>query len=238
MIPFAVFASIGLGGCGANNETAVQDRNTNITQPLGYYSNENHENNGGNATILDQNDNDGPITEIMDRSTRTRDETNVIQVRENATNFDGNYNQSDNRRSTNGTVNSGLETRSTDFDGNYNQSDNHTSKSNYSVNEDQLIEKIGQAVASVSNVRDVQSVIYGDNVLIAVDIKDEARTAKTKNAIEKAVKPYLKGRTATIVTDETTLKRVRNINTQNGLRTDELRDLFRSVIPGQNINNR
>ncbi len=44
--------------------------------PVGYYSNENHENNGGNAVLLDGADNDGPVTEIMDHSLGAERNTN------------------------------------------------------------------------------------------------------------------------------------------------------------------
>ncbi|WP_187118813.1 YhcN/YlaJ family sporulation lipoprotein [Bacillus marasmi] len=73
LIPVIGFLSIGLAGCG-NDESAVQDRNTKRVQPFGYYSNENH-NNGGNVQILDENDNDGPLTEIMDHSLGTEGAT-------------------------------------------------------------------------------------------------------------------------------------------------------------------
>ncbi len=49
------------------DETA-KDGRTDATLSIGYYSNEKHENKGGNAVLLDGADNDGPVTEIMDHS--------------------------------------------------------------------------------------------------------------------------------------------------------------------------
>ena len=58
---------VSLVGCGKADQTAKNGR-TNEPLSVGYYSNENHENNGGNAILLDGADNDGPITEMMDHS--------------------------------------------------------------------------------------------------------------------------------------------------------------------------
>lgn len=59
----AVF--IGMAGCGADNEEASQNGEGGGTLPIGYYSNENH-GKGGNAILNEEND--GPITEIMDHT--------------------------------------------------------------------------------------------------------------------------------------------------------------------------
>ena len=66
---------VGLVGCGNGDQTA-KDGRTNEPLSVGYYSNENHENKGGNAVLLDGADNDGPVTEIMDHSLGTERNTN------------------------------------------------------------------------------------------------------------------------------------------------------------------
>ncbi len=52
-----------LAGCGADNDEAGQNRDT---VPIGYYSNENHDN--GRGFFRHEDDNDGPLTEIMDHT--------------------------------------------------------------------------------------------------------------------------------------------------------------------------
>ena len=76
---------IGLAGCNTNDETALQDKRTERTMPIGYYSNENHEKsgNGGNAIILEGSDNDGPAVEIMDHTFGRESETNKRVMRSN-----------------------------------------------------------------------------------------------------------------------------------------------------------
>ncbi|WP_078545379.1 YhcN/YlaJ family sporulation lipoprotein [Litchfieldia alkalitelluris] len=55
----------GLVGCAGNNDAMDTNYNTNATRPIGYYSNENTERNGNARTLTD---NDGPITEMLDRA--------------------------------------------------------------------------------------------------------------------------------------------------------------------------
>ena len=74
---------IALAGCNINDETALQDKRTERTLPIGYYSNENHEKNGGNAIILDGADNDGPLVEIMDHTLGKESERNNSVMRSN-----------------------------------------------------------------------------------------------------------------------------------------------------------
>ncbi len=67
------FVLSGLTGCGANDEGATGINNTSATRPIGYYSNENVNNRGGESyengnAILPERDNDGPVTEILDRT--------------------------------------------------------------------------------------------------------------------------------------------------------------------------
>ena len=79
---------IGLTGCNTNDETALQDKRTERTTPIGYYSNENHEKsgNGGNAIILEGSDNDGPAVEIMDNTLGRESETNKRVMRSSNSN--------------------------------------------------------------------------------------------------------------------------------------------------------
>lgn len=66
-LPMAAILSMGLTGCGTNEDAGVE-RSNEIGQPVGYYSNEKHGSRGGNARVEDGTDNDGPLTEMMDHT--------------------------------------------------------------------------------------------------------------------------------------------------------------------------
>lgn len=217
-VPLAALMSMGLAGCGTNDETAVQDRNTEIVQPIGYYSNENHESRGGNVRIEGGTDNDGPLTEMMDhtfgnegRNTRN-DNRRILRVRDEADNpgnpsaplaeRDRNFFERDNRFSHS----------DANYHGHLDDNTSRARSSYYHAYEGELAEKIGDVTASVPNVEDVRSVTYGSNVLIAVDLEDYSKEEETKAAIHDAVQPYLRGRSTTVVTDEGTFSRLRNID--------------------------
>jgi spore cortex protein len=55
----------GLVGCAGNNDSAMDTRYNDTARPFGYYSNENTNRNGNARTMTD---NDGPITEMLDRT--------------------------------------------------------------------------------------------------------------------------------------------------------------------------
>lgn len=240
-VPLAALMSMGLTGCGTNDETAVQDRNNEQVQPMGYYSNENHGNRGGNARVEDGTDNDGPLTEMMDHTFggegrnngNNRNNRNALQVRDEGNNTgnptvpladrDRNFFQKDNRFSHS----------DANYHGHLDDNTRKAKSSYYQAYEGELAEKIGDVTASVPNVEDVRSVTYGSNVLIAVDLTDYSKEEETKADIHEAVQPYLRGRSAKVVTDEGTFSRLRNID--NNLRDGgpreqidwDLKNLFR-----------
>lgn len=212
VIPLSAVMAFGLTGCGDNDEASVQNRKNGTAQPMGYYSNENHK---GNAEII--NDNDGPVTEMMDHTLGNernngngRNDRNRLQAGDenpaNPTrpiaNTDRNLFQRDNRFS-NGDAN---------YHGHLNDNTNKAKSSYYTAYEGELTEKIGAVTGAVPNVEDVRSVTYGSNVLVAVDLTDYSKEDETKKAIRKAVQPYLRGRSVTVVTDEGTFSRIRNID--------------------------
>jgi len=206
---------IGLAGCADNNRAGVNnDRNQNQARPMGYYSNENHPN-GGNGLMTD---NDGPLTEMMDHSLGAEDHnTNqqkrkLLQTRDENGNppnptkplatSDRNFFQRDNRFSTS----------DMNYHGHLNtQTGNRGVKTDPRF-QDNVSNKIRKKVATINNVQDVRSVAYGSTIIVSVDLSDKNRAAVTKKAIEKAVKPYANGRSITVLTDEGTLGRDRNID--------------------------
>jgi spore cortex protein len=72
VLPLSAVMALGLTGCGNNDEATINDNDRNHAQPMGYYSNENHK---GNAEILE--DNDGPVTEMMDHTLGTERNNNT-----------------------------------------------------------------------------------------------------------------------------------------------------------------
>ncbi len=266
--------SIGLAGCG-NDESAVQDRNTERAQPFGYYSNENHHN-GGNVQILD--DNDGPITEMMDHTLGTEgtnDRRQILDVKdengnpgnptlplaENDRNFferDNRFSRSDanyhgqldgNQAGVMGTKRNqtriqGTNDRTRNLDqvstqNNRVKDGNQTRIQNTSptVNDVNLSTKLNKTVLSVANVKEVQSIVHNNNVVIAVDLDDDRDELKTKQRIQQAVKTYTKGKKVTIVTDQGSFTRVRNMNNNGAFRDEDNQDL-RNIIQSNNYRNR
>ncbi|AGK55061.1 YhcN/YlaJ family sporulation lipoprotein [Bacillus sp. 1NLA3E] len=224
LLPIAGFISIALAGCSNNGESAGQARHVQKTQPLGYYSNEKHHN--GNARILD--DNDGPVTEIMDHSFGSEgkyernQESRILQVRdengnpENPTKplatKDRNFFQKDNRYSTS----------DVNYHGHLDGKQRKLRSTNDTVYEVRLADKIDGVAATIPNVQDVHCVVYKNNVLVAVDVADVSKEAQTRQKVLQAVQPYLKGRSVNIVTDEATFSRIRDI--ENNIRGGRLRD--------------
>jgi spore cortex protein len=247
LLPAACLLSLGLAGCGNNDEAAVQERNVEKTQPIGYYSNENHDN--GEENFF--SDNDGPIPELLDHNFGTESQnrqerrSQILEIRDENDNpenlttppmptpLEQDMLRRDNQFSTN----------DANYHGHLNDNNNRARSSYYTAYDGRLAEKIGNAAGSVHNVKDVRSVVYGDDVLIAVDLNDYLEEEKTKSQIKKTVRPYLNGRSATIVTDEGTFSRVRTIDNEirdggprDGVNMD-LRNMFRT-IRNNNRNNR
>ena len=213
MIPLSAVMIFGLVGCAANNNRAgVNEKNVNNPiRPVGYYSNENHPNNGFGFT-----DNDGPLTEMMDHTlgtegyTQKQQEQRMLQTRDqngnpiNPTvplaNHDHNFFQRDNRFSTS----------DVNYHGQLNQNIGNQGYYTDRVTLKKISDKIKHKAETVKNVQDVKSVIYGNSVLISIDLVDNSRAKETQQAVEKAVKPYVHGKSVTVITDEGTFSRDRS----------------------------
>lgn len=208
LIQFPIIAALSFGivGCGMNDKSALQNRDRNMTQPVGYYSNENHaQNRGGNARILDGTDNDGPATELMDYSfglegENYRNNQRKRPVRNNARNSAQLFSRED--MNYHGHLGDNLRKVESYY--------------YYEAYEGHLVEKINETVAKINNVQDVQTVIHGNNAIIAVNLASTNHVNETKAEIRRAIRPLLQGKTSRIVTDASTFSRLRNID--NGLR--------------------
>jgi spore cortex protein len=229
VLPLSAAMAFGLTGCGNNDKATINDGDRNNAQPMGYYSNENHK---GNAEILE--DNDGPVTEMMDHTLGTERNNNTLlrvgnENPDNPTrpiaNTDRNLLQRDNRFSNS----------DANYHGHLNDNTVKAKSSYYNAYEGELTNKIGNVTGSVPNVEDVRSVTYGSNVLIAVDLTNYSKEEATKRDIKEAVQPYLRGRSVTVVTDEGTFSRIRNIDNDlrnGGPRDDidlDIRNMFKNI---------
>jgi len=213
MIPVTACLLLGAAGCARDNNRSGSNEN-NLARPIGYYSNENHQNN--DYGIL--RDNDGAVTEIMDhnlgiedqavndrtrKQMQTRDENgNPKNPTASRVKTDRNFFQRDNRFSTS--------------DMNYH---GHLSVKNGNAGvatdpnfQDNFTAKIRTIVADIDNVDKVRGVAYGNTVIVSVTLQDQRKVAATRRAIQKAVKPYAKGRSVTVINDDGTWARDRNFH--------------------------
>ncbi|MFE8696856.1 YhcN/YlaJ family sporulation lipoprotein [Cytobacillus sp. FJAT-53684] len=231
-LPFSAIMSLGLVGCGTNDESAAQDRYTDQAQPIGYYSNENHRNRGGNAQILDGADNDGPFTEMMDH-TFGMEGQNGRTNRPNT--YDGVNTRNVNNNQNDGQGNHLFSEDDANYHSHLGNNMRKAKNSYYEAYHGKLVENINRAAASVNNVNDVQTVVNGEHVIIAANIQDANRKSETVAAIGQAVQPYLNGRTSKVVTDESTYNRLKVIDNdlRDGGPKDQLyvdvKNLFRNL---------
>ena len=203
----------GLTAC--NYEEALKTRYDDRNQQVGYYSNENTKN-GNNAFI--RNDNDGPITEFLERGMINNGET------ENRAAVDRRKHL-DRREIVNPTVPYGKR------DENFFERDNRFGKddlnyhghlnsmrptpypSYYNKYNGALAEKISTRAAKVEKVSDARALIYRDKVLVAVNTASKD-TARIEHSVRKAVKPYTKGMDVRVTTNLSMYHRVRVIDNE------------------------
>ena len=214
-IPFTAFLLLGVAGCGNdNNRTGVNETNHNPLRPVGYYSNENHPDNGNPLF----RDNDGPVTEWMDHTLgdedqlyheqqrkmlQTRDENgHPVNPTKPLAETDRNFFQRDNRFSTS----------DINYHGHLNRNIANTGSYVDDEYQEDVTDAIRNKVEDVDNVRSIRSVAYGNTVWISVNLRDQSKAAVTTRAIQKAVRPIVKGKTIRVISDEGAIGRDRNIN--------------------------
>lgn len=222
IVPATILMALGLTACGNNDEATNGDNTSPL--PMGYYSNEHHEESGGNTDWINE-DNDGPATELMDHTLGGEGEESTIRGVNNETAPDGKYRDtlfSRNDRNYHGHLN------------NLNGGARSAYYTNYNG---ELAKKIGATAASVVNVADVRALIHGEQVLVAAVLEDQGRVNETKASIEDAVSPQLKGKSLTITTDDSTYSRIRTID--NDLREGGPKDMINEEIDNifKSINN-
>ncbi len=211
IIPLSAIIALVLTGC-ANDDQAASDKNDRNAQPMGYYSNENHQN-GRNGM---PGDNDGPLPEAMDHTFGDEGQINnenrrqQMQKRDENGNppnpskpladHDHNFFQRDNRFSTS----------DVNYHGHMSRRLGTTGTTTNRENQDAATDNIRRRVAAVENVRSVRSVVYGNTVVISVILNDNDRADETKREIQNTVKPIVAGRDIQVMTDEGAMGRDRN----------------------------
>lgn len=196
--PFLVAIPLILSGCGVNNDQTADENRVNVAQPMGYYSNENHEkNNTGNVTIIDGQDNDGPLVEMMDHTFGEEGKNN------------GNQN---------------VKTAPIE--------NNKTKENTYNT---ELAEKMANTTEKVENVKEANSLVYGDNVIIAIQVNDTSQISQTKDQIKNKLSPYVQGKDMSVITDRAIFSSIEDINKaiRNGQTdktiTNHINELIRDI---------
>lgn len=211
---------LGLTGCGTNDEATDRNQKENTTLPIGYYSNEQHDRNGGNATLIDGNDNDGPGVEIMDHTlgAEAKDRVNVDKIRP------GNGAIGDSDRNYHGHLG-----RNQNVNWDNNKTGNDTD--NYS-------NKITKAVKDVENVKDAQTVVYRDTVIIGVLLNKEEQSQQTEKKVQQVVKRYVNGKSIKVMANESQYNRLKVINNdqRNSGPKDQINDDLENLIQSNQNN--
>lgn len=200
------FLMIALTACGSNQGANGDDS----PMPIGYFSNEQHEESGGNARWLNE-DNDGPVTEMMDHSLGGEGKNEASQ--EDETEFsrtDRNYH------------------------GHLNENNGGARSSYFTAYEGQLAKDLSERAESVVNVATARAIIHGDKVMIGAVMEDRNREEETKTAIKDAVEELLQGRKLYIDTKEGNYSRIKTLD--NNLREGspkeeidrEIKNMFQS----------
>lgn len=196
-----VIISTSLAACNAN-QGALDTRQNDNAQPMGYYSNE------------DTNvDNEGPVTEMMDGMNNENNDNYFRRVND----------RNQNRNMTNQTVPLGDRDNGLVRDNRFSHNDEnyHGHIRNVGTNqreEGKTAQQVRNAVEKMNHVDEARVLVTDNNIIVAVDTQGTEEN-QLKDKIRKQVQKVAKGRNVQVVTDEGTFTRVRNIDNdiQNGV---------------------
>ena len=211
----STFLILTMVGCGTN-DNAAQKGDNDGTLPIGYYSNEKHDRKGGNVTFL-EGDNDGPVIEIMDHTfgEEAKYERNNITPGEKLIGRDD--------RNYHGHLAPNMQPKAI----------NDSSQIN--MNES---DKLNNVVEKVNNVKEANTVVYNDNVVIGARLNKDNGVEETKKQILQAVNPYLDGRNVKLFTNESQYNRIKVISNDirnKGSIDQQKQDLENLLNTRQNI---
>lgn len=212
MIPLSALMIVGAAGCANDYKRPGVNERNNALNPVGYYSNENHP----QSEYGFFRDNDGAVTDIMDRTIGDDDRTirdrdrQLLQTRDENGNpknpttplaeNDRNWFRRDNRFSRS----------DLNYHGHLNRNTANTGTATNQHTEERISDQIRVTVAEVENVRSIRSVSYGNNVTVSVKLTDPDRADETKRAIKAAVQPLVNGKPVDVMIDEGAIGRDRN----------------------------
>ncbi|OZM57840.1 hypothetical protein CIB95_05640 [Lottiidibacillus patelloidae] len=179
------------------NEQGVENRYDNTTRPIGYYTNDDTD------TDFDYNNgrgmDQGPLSDMFDIDNNDRRNVPFINTRRN--------NARDNIRDRGmvGTY---------DYDRGY-------------ARNGTIADRIDQRIEAMPNVEDVNTVVYNNTVIVAIDTND--RNDKDVEAkVRNAIRGLAAGKEVRIVTDENMFRRIGTIH--DGLRNGDRIDNFQSDL--------
>lgn len=235
ILSFACAAS--LTACNTNEEAGMQ-RYNDSTRPVGYYSNErdmrmvDRAERNGNAILM--NDNDGPVTEIMDRTTRDDGVRNgeILNVRNGINRMNT---MSQDPTLPYGHQRDGLFYGSArlgaDNDVNYHghlNSTNAPAKTSYYEGKDgDFLQDIVNRVEKVKGVEDARVLKDGNRMLVAVDA-NASDSALLENEIRQQLSDVDKTYNLQVKVDDGIYNSARNID--NDLRDGGADGLIRTNI--------
>ncbi|WP_176483681.1 YhcN/YlaJ family sporulation lipoprotein [Bacillus sp. FJAT-45066] len=242
----------GLTACGGNaGNQAADTRYYDNSRPIGYYTSENNPyapnraNNFGTKNVntrgnqnVDQRgnayrigDNDGPLIEIMDRAVINGDRNaNLTNPTVPLANEDrGMFGPNDNRYSRS--------------DRNYHRHLDGTNvgarPSYYNNYNGALSEQLAERASTVRGVEDARAIIYGNDIMIAVEPQEGFSDAQVTRDVRRAVQPLIGNRDCRVVADQSTLNRMSQVD--NDLRdggpverlNQDIRSMFDTITPGR-----
>ncbi|CAI9396874.1 YhcN/YlaJ family sporulation lipoprotein [Bacillus sp. T2.9-1] len=127
-------------------------------------------------------DNDGPITEMMDHTFGDEDNKNGVGVQ----NVNNKNTTRENRNN-----------------------DNQDNRVSYDT---ELAEKVSNAAAKMDNVKNAHSIVYGENVLVALEVDDTKIVDQTKAKVKDKLNDSLNGKDISVVTDRGIFTSIEDIN--------------------------
>ncbi|TYR82810.1 spore cortex protein [Priestia megaterium] len=230
----AVTCMMGLAACN-NNDQGMEQRYTDLTQPIGYYSDENPEENR-----LDQGE--GPVTEMLDGDDRNRTRSVPLDISDgrydNPTNsYERAKYENQERFRSNAEIGRG----DLNYHGHLNGRHQVPDMSNNQAYPGELTKNVADRAASIGGVRDCRAVVDGNRLLVAVDPADEeVNEEQLQRQVLKKVKPLAEKYDVRIVVDNGIFNSVRNIDNDirdgggNGLIRTNINSLYESI--DQNVN--
>jgi spore cortex protein len=230
-----------LSACNANEEAGRQ-RYNDTTRPIGYYSNEKDmrmadgTDRNGNVILMD--DNDGPVTEIMDRTTRDNGagNGNDLNAREGINRMNT---MSQSPTLTYGLQRDGLFYGSArlgaeddvNYHGHLNSTNARAKTSYYKKHDGDVVQDVVNRVERVKGVDDARALVDGNRLLVAIE-SDVANPALLEKKVRRELSDVSKSYELHVTVDDGVYSHVRSIDNElrNGGPAGAMRTNFNSLL--------